>query len=204
MSLEEQCREVLTFMQTSAPNLRPRIIPRGYNDKDLAAFCTSEDDRRCLYQTIKDNRPNKCMIQGCGVESDKLIFTTFWNLDINKKTYTLSDVQYLCKNCYACLSIEHFLSKMTSQQSKIDQNVQHFLAVNNLPSTKQYIAQQIYNDAYALQVLSSNVPQYQIGIYKKKQIEPIVDQSHTIKDILNTFFSKSPKQQQDDSSDEDE
>jgi hypothetical protein len=197
MSVEDNLKDILNFINTSTPNLKPRVIPRGYNDKDLLGFCTSDSDKKCLQEHTKQHMPNACSIVGCGKKTKELLLTTNWGLNMNKKTYTLTGAEFLCHDCHTCTSVEDVLSLLTMPSKQSEKLVEHFLTVNNIPTTKAYVAQQVYNNAYAVQILSSNVPQYTLGVKNGKKVEPIIDQSHTIKDLLDILFSKKKKEESD-------
>lgn len=97
MSVEEQLEQIYSLIKKQAPHLQPKIIPRGYQDSNLQAFCKTEAEKEHLTQLIEQyaKKTNKCSTPTCK-SNDELSFTTFWEIDFTKKRYILKS----SKVCY--------------------------------------------------------------------------------------------------------
>lgn len=92
MSIHERCTEILKCIQSIAPNLQPKIIPKGYDDSNLFSFCDKEEQKEELESLI--SRYNKsytsCFACQKSCSKDELIFCTLWDIDVENKVYKLS------------------------------------------------------------------------------------------------------------------
>ncbi|KAL0480779.1 CHI3L1 [Acrasis kona] len=201
MSIESQFQSVLDSLKKNAPNLSPKIIPRGYDDNNLALFCPGKKEKEHLSDAIKKNEPTVCDTKNCGLEA-QLTFTTLWSIQIQSKTYVLEGGQYLCPKCEKCVSLEKIITK--SSDDNYIESLKHFASVNQLQDSDLYQSQRLYNDAYTLQILTCSIPQFKVAVRKGNKIEPITEGSHTVEDLLTILFNKDKEVNEDSSDDDDD
>lgn len=92
MSIHERCTEIINSIQTIAPTLQPKVIPRGYDDSNLTSFCSNEEQKEELEKLIQAYRKqyNSCFACKKSFPDEELIFCTLWDIDFENMIYKLS------------------------------------------------------------------------------------------------------------------
>eukprot|EP01124_Arcella_intermedia_P025147 TRINITY_DN442_c0_g2_i1.p1 TRINITY_DN442_c0_g2~~TRINITY_DN442_c0_g2_i1.p1 ORF type:complete len:250 (-),score=74.39 TRINITY_DN442_c0_g2_i1:19-768(-) len=161
--VESRCTEIDGILRRKAPVLRPKIIPRGYDDCGFSVFCHSEEDRKAL-EAFK-SEPSDCFM--CKQPSTS--FSTLWSLNFNKKEYTFQRYIHLCGLCFAIYNLENFLEEYclaSKDEAKVKDIVNHFLKTNKVTIENPIEAISYFEEclslSYSLKVLSSNIPQLKV------------------------------------------
>ena len=90
------CPRYLSLLAEKASVLTPRIIPKGYDDQQLAAFCLTAERKAELQQLIAQEHKNHKQC-ACGTLSKEAEhFSTKWEIDPEEKTYKLRTLEVIC------------------------------------------------------------------------------------------------------------
>jgi len=169
--VEQQCEELMQQLIQKTPRLCPSIIPRSVAARQrhvLSSFCVTQQQQDLLAHLIDtyEQKIRRCTFCRIKKTSDiKFFFKPLWRVDFRLLSYQLYGLAFLCKNCFTSSQLESFLSSSVGKNSKQEETeclIQHFAKTNLLQqnnSVNQTIAvQEIFSLAYALKILSSNVP----------------------------------------------
>lgn len=92
MSAEEKCIEILKARDLLAHNLKPHVLPRGFDDRSLMSLCKSKEHKLELGSCIQEyeHKISSCSICKSDKEDDKpFSFCTEWAINPEEKTIQL-------------------------------------------------------------------------------------------------------------------
>lgn len=160
--IEDNCRELWELLNEKAPNLRPKIIPRGYDDKHLKkVWRCSEFSIEQLENYISNYCNGTCSICGTKMGHAGHLMTEY-AFDFDGKTLWLKKLFFLCDNCFELSNTEEFLCSSTTKSAEIHEQIGHFCKVNQFqlssPLEMLGFVEECYSLAYSLKVLLNSIP----------------------------------------------
>ncbi|KAL6057007.1 hypothetical protein QOT17_015775 [Balamuthia mandrillaris] len=170
MQVEDRANEANQQLDRLAPVVKPLVVPRGLENIawTLEGLCKSEKQRQALRTFVNKQSKAISACAGCrrSMASASLQFTPHWEVDVKRKQYCLTNLQFLCQECRELKDVPGYMTKALAAEDEAwhKQKEQHWSRVNGPTqqgNTSSHIAAQMqlaYNMAYSLYVIASNIP----------------------------------------------
>jgi hypothetical protein len=114
-SIEDKCQNLWQLLKSKAKVLRPKIIVRGFDDDQLLALCSSDDQKEALEATMdRFSNSKKGSLCSCCHESITEAGGTFaseWDFDFDKKLQILTHLS-VCFGLHSILLIQFCVANM--------------------------------------------------------------------------------------------
>lgn len=115
---KQQEIQLQEYITKNAPNLKPKIIPIGFNDDNLRfLFNNGENGNHTSgFDAIVEKYAPKdhvCTVHNCGISQSTLHFVTVPQINFSNNTIGVMAVHYMCDHCYTCSDLNRFLELVT-------------------------------------------------------------------------------------------
>ncbi|XP_049848539.1 uncharacterized protein LOC126315329 [Schistocerca gregaria] len=175
-AVESQLEALWNILKQKAPILRPKIIPRGYDDEQLSSLCNSTQFQLCnLEKQALELTHGRCSI--CDQEMRLAArLATEWSFNFKELVMSLNKLMVLCSTCYELTDLEAFLTKtMTSHNSELESQLSTFCKLNGYntenPVKRALYVEECYSIAYSIKTILSNCPKLKIANQEFLQLE---------------------------------
>src|SRR3990167_2273200 len=106
----KQCDDLLQQAEAQLPNIFPRIVPKGYNDKGLVEFCKTEKQVNSLQSATQRIISSNSSCTICKSPSNSLELNSNWKISFSTSIYQLHKLHLTCSMCTKALN---FSSQIT-------------------------------------------------------------------------------------------
>ncbi|KAL0233682.1 hypothetical protein PCE1_002191 [Barthelona sp. PCE] len=152
--------------------LQPVLVPRLFDFTEVP--CTTETEREDLDEFISGQDTATCECCGTtGTPAEEIFLIPGFEPSLSDRTLRITSLRWYCEKCVRFLSIGFIINLITDPSSEEDIN--HFLTVNNLPIDEPWFISELADAAFALQMMLDSVSVKQWNVVYPEEEEDMSD-----------------------------